>query len=90
MMRGVSDDCYSSVQNKTFACIPFDSDSDNDETKSDEDQLVLRTIPFSSESETEVNLDACDICYKSFPSADFVKLHKKVFHSRNIVIRLNL
>ena len=47
------------------------------------------TNPFNdSEDESEdeqIFLDACEICCKSFPSPDFVNLHKKIFHSANFV-----
>merc|ERR1719154_861803 len=41
------------------------------------------TNPFNvTESDNEeIFVDYCDVCLESFPSEDFVNLHKKIFHS---------
>jgi hypothetical protein len=69
----------SNGSNNMVCCNPFNSDSDDEINKTEE----FKCNPFdsSSNSETEENLDNCDICYQSFPSEDFVKIHKKVFHN---------
>ena len=63
-------------------CNPFDSDEHESSPKSEQSKSV-HVNPFDdseASSEDELFLDACDICNESFPSAQFVDLHKSIFH----------
>ena len=46
----------------------------------------MKALDSDDQSETsESFLYSCEICSSSFPSADFVDLHKKVFHAGQVV-----
>jgi hypothetical protein len=65
-------------------CNPFDSDEQVSSPKS-EVSNTAHVNPFDdseADSEnTDVFLDGCDICCESFPSSQFVELHKSIFHA---------
>ena len=49
-----------------------------------------KTNPFVSDSDTEdddISGHNCDHCCESFPSAEFVKLHERIFHSKAVKAR---
>lgn len=74
-----------SDESRNIDCNPFLSD-DGDFNNSVEYPSQDIANPFeTSENESdeeELFLDACDICSESFPSDDFVQLHKTIFHHR--------
>ena len=67
----------SDIEEETENCNPFviDVESPID---------IVRTNPFdSSSSDTEeLFLDGCEFCCTTFPSEEFLALHKKIFHSK--------
>ena len=69
-------------------CNPFDSDEHESSPKPEYSNSV-HVNPFDdsedSSDDEELFLDACDFCYKSFPSAQFVDLHKSIFHGVSAV-----
>ena len=79
VIKIIAGDSDSNGSSNMVCCNPFNSDSDDEMNKTE----PFKCNPFdsSSDSETEVNLDNCDICYQSFPSEDYVRIHKKVFHN---------
>ena len=75
----VNDELLTDDETNENCCNPFESD---DEPSSKNESPILVTNPFEdSDSENEPFLDACDICWDSFPSAEFLELHKRIFHS---------
>ena len=65
-------------------CNPFESDDDSVEKTSFDVVNPFDSSSSASESE-DTPLHSCEICFDSYPSADFVKLHKTVFHSGQVV-----
>ena len=59
-------------------CNPFESSEELD---------GYQCNPFESSDENNesLDLDGCDVCWQSFPSPEFVALHKKIFHSTKSV-----
>ena len=68
-------------------CNPFDEEdevlSSSTTVKQDTGSIVNPFLD-SDDSETD-ELYNCEICSSSFPSPDFVDLHRKVFHSEQVV-----
>ena len=67
----------SDIEEETKNCNPFviDVESPID---------IARTNPFdtSSSDTEELFLDGCELCCTTFPTAEFLALHKKIFHSK--------
>ena len=66
---------------------PFVDSDDDSLNKSDDDSKVKHANPFvdsEEDSDEEIFLDSCDICCQSFPSPEFVALHRQIFHSHGI------
>ena len=63
-------------------------DSDNDSSNKSHDMSEVKHVnPFldsEEDSDEEIFLDSCDICCESFPSPEFVTLHRQIFHSNVI------
>lgn len=76
-----------SLASSKINCNPFLSD-DGDTKSVNENENQDLANPFeSSENESyeeELYLDACDICGESFPSDDYVQLHRSIFHHRSL------
>ena len=83
-----TDEVEADISTDTFV-NPFDEQI-GDQIVSPQTVVSTLTNPFavfSSESESEeLFLDSCDVCFESFPSEDFVKLHKTIFHSTSPVV----
>ena len=64
-------------------CNPFESDdevSPCDSVKKSGENIVNPFESSNSESDSEeIFLDSCEYCFESFPSADYVNLHKHCF-----------
>ena len=66
---------------------PFVDSDDDSLNKSDDNSKVKHANPFvdsEEDSDEEIFLDSCDICCQSFPSPEFVALHRQIFHSHVI------
>lgn len=67
--RKLSDD-----EEETKNCNPFVIDEENPGD-------IVRTNPFDSDDD-DLFLEGCELCYTTFPSEEFLKFHKKIFHSK--------
>ena len=75
IMKIMNDDEDISEEHSVVNVNPFD--------ESDEHEDVYHCNPFEfSDDENYENLflDGCEVCFQSFPSEEFVKLHMKIFH----------
>ena len=66
---------------------PFVDSDDGSINKSDDSSGVKHANPFvdsEEDSDEEILLDSCDICCQSFPTPEFVALHRHIFHSHVI------
>ena len=71
----------SADEDETNMCNPF---------VIDEDQFdIVGTNPFdsSSEDDEELFLDGCEFCYQTFPNEEFLKFHKRIFHSNALATK---
>ena len=88
LSMSVEEDDSEDDENKSV-CNPFESDdevSPCDSVKKSGENIVNPFASSNSESDSEeIFLDSCEYCHESFPSADYVNLHKKLFHSSQIV-----
>lgn len=76
-----------SLASSKLGCNPFVSDDgDTESVKENIDQDLANPFETSENDsdQEELYLDACEICGESFPSEDYVQLHRKIFHNHSL------
>ena len=67
----------SDIEEEAKMCNPFVIDEESP-------IKIVRTNPFDSSSDDneELFLDGCELCCTTFPTEEFLAMHKKIFHSK--------